>query len=151
MYGFFLGLHNVTRWLVLFAAAYALYVAYSGWLGKKTYGKDARRAGGIYAGVTGVQLILGLLTMFWPGSLIMSVLGNAGFGAAMKIADVRYFLVEHPVIMLVAIGLIHMGTGIARRAPTDEAKYKRLAIFYTVATVLIIVGLPWWRRMFPSI
>lgn len=151
MYGFFLGLHNVTRWLVLFAAVYALYVAYSGWLGKKAYGKETRRAGMIYANVTGVQLILGLLTMFWPGSLIMSVLGNAGFGAAMKNADVRYFLVEHPVIMLVAIGLIHMGTGIARRAPTDEAKYKRLVIFFTIATLLIIVGIPWGRRLLPGI
>ncbi|KAB8140153.1 hypothetical protein F8S13_25240 [Chloroflexia bacterium SDU3-3] len=151
MYGFFLGLHNVTRWLVLFAAVYALYVAYSGWLGKKAYGKETRRAGMIYANVTGVQLILGLLTMFWPGSLIMSVLGNAGFGAAMKNADVRYFLVEHPVIMLVAIGLLHMGTGIARRAPTDEAKYKRLVIFFTIATLLIIVGIPWGRRLLPSL
>ncbi|MBC8160699.1 MAG: hypothetical protein H7Z42_05705, partial [Roseiflexaceae bacterium] len=61
MYGVLVMLHSVTRWFVIIAAVYALYVAFSGWFGRLAYSTAARRAGAIFGGITGIQFILGLL------------------------------------------------------------------------------------------
>ena len=148
MYGILLFLHNWSRWLVLVAAVYALYVAYNGWLTRRAFTANDRRAGVIYGAVSGLQLILGLLLYVWPGGLVMGTITNGGMGAAMKNAETRYFLTQHSVAMLIAILLINFGSTYARRAADDTARFKRMAIIDTIATLIIILSIPWWRPLF---
>jgi len=147
MYGILVGLHSGIRWLVIVAAVYALYVAFSGWFGKKAYGAEARRAGAIYGGITGIQLIIGLLVYFWPSGLVMSVLGSLGMGGAMRNPDARFYVVEHIFAMVVAIALIHIGIAVAKRAKTDGGKYMRASIFWGIGTLLILASIPWERAL----
>lgn len=148
MYGILLFLHNWSRWLVVVAAVYALYVAYNGWLMRRAFTANDRRAGVIYGAVSGLQLILGLLLYLWPGGLVMGTLSNSGMGAAMKNAETRYFLTQHSVAMLVAILLINFGSTYAKRAADDTGRFKRVAIIDTIATLIIILSIPWWRPLF---
>lgn len=148
MYGILLILHNITRWLVLVAAVYALYTAYSGWFGAKVYSTVGRQAGTIFGNVTGIQFILGLLLYFWPTGFVIGRLTNGGIGAAMRDSEARFFVVEHITLMVLAIALVHIGGGVARRAPSDAAKFRRAAIFYTISTILILIAIPWWRPLF---
>lgn len=148
MYGILLFLHNWSRWLVVVAAVYALYVAYNGWLKRRAFTANDRRAGAIYGAVSGLQLILGLLLYLWPGGLVMGTLTNGGMGAAMKNADTRYFLTQHSVAMLVAILLINFGSTYAKRAADGTGRFKRVAIIDTIATLIIILSIPWWRPLF---
>ena len=147
MYGILVALHSGLRWLVVIAAVYAIFVAWSGWLGKKAYGANARRAGAIYGGITGIQLLVGLLVYFWPGGLVMSVLGTLGMGGAMRNSDARFYVVEHIVAMIVAVSLIHIGSAVARRAKTDSSKYMRASLFWSIGTLLILASIPWDRAV----
>ena len=151
MYGFLVALHNITRWLVLVAAVYALFVAFSGWLGKREYGVNARRAGTIFGAITGIQLIIGLLVYFWPTGLVMGALGTVGMGGAMRNGDLRFYVVEHIVAMIIAISLVHIGSAVAKRARSSTGKFQRAAIFYTLSTLLIVISIPWWRPLFPGL
>lgn len=151
MYGILVALHNITRWLVLVAAVYALFVTFSGWFGKREYGVTARRAGTIFGAITGIQLIIGLLVYFWPTGLVMGAISSVGFGGAMRNGDLRFYVVEHIVAMIVATSLIHIGGAVARRARTDARKFQRASIFYTLGTLLIIASIPWWRPFFPGL
>ncbi|MBL7806360.1 MAG: hypothetical protein JNN28_01000, partial [Saprospiraceae bacterium] len=60
----------------------------------------------------------------------------------MPISDpwVRYFKMEHISGMILAVVLIQLGRTFSKKAQSDEEKHKKLAIYTTVAT-LIIVGM----------
>ncbi len=73
----------------------------------------------------------------------------------MKDPLLRFFAVEHLVLMLVGLAFVHVGRARAKKARSDVAKHKTAAIFYTLGFVLILVGIPWpfspiGRPMLPS-
>ena len=56
----------------------------------------------------------------------------------MKDDTTRYWTVEHLTGMIIALTLITIGHAHSKRASTSELKHKSIAIFYTLA--LIIIG-----------
>lgn len=60
----------------------------------------------------------------------------------------RFFVVEHGLIMLIAIGATHMGAAIAQKGATDKAKHMRAAVFFGIAGLLMVYAIPWWRPLF---
>ena len=64
LYPAFIFLHNLTRWLVVAAAVYALARAVWGWLGKRKWEKGDHTAGILFTSMMDLQLLLGLLLYF---------------------------------------------------------------------------------------
>lgn len=142
MYDITLVLHSLLRWLVLGTAVVALYRAYTGWFGKKTWSDADRRWNVMFAHSMTTQFVIGLLLY-----AVLSPITTQGvfpdFGAAMKDRVLRFWGVEHIFAMIVALGLAHIGNARARKSTTDEAKFKAAAIFFTIAIVLILASIPW--------
>jgi hypothetical protein len=69
---------------------------------------------------------------------------------AMRTSDVRFFVAEHPAMMLVALALAHVGSIAARRAATDGAKFRRGALFFGLSMALMLWAIPWFR-LFPGL
>jgi len=61
----------------------------------------------------------------------------------MKVAVNRFFLVEHPSLMIFAVLLITIGYSRAKRATSDAMAFRRTFWFYLVGLVLILLGIPW--------
>jgi hypothetical protein len=142
IYEILLFLHDITRWLVLLFGLYAVVRAFIGWLGKKEWKRVHKTSGMLFASFLDLQLVFGLILYF------ISPITSAGlrnFGGAMKVADVRFFLVEHSLIMLLAVVLAHLGSVMAKKASTDLQKHRRAALWYLGALVLILGGIPWER------
>ena len=59
----------------------------------------------------------------------------------------RFFAVEHGFAMLLAVGATHMGATIAQKGASDKAKHTRATIFFGVAGLLMVYGIPWWRPL----
>jgi hypothetical protein len=55
----------------------------------------------------------------------------------------RFWLVEHPVAMILALALAHIGRARIRRATSDRARFGRVAVFHGISVLLVIVGTPW--------
>lgn len=55
----------------------------------------------------------------------------------------RFYLIEHPVGMIVAIALITIGKGIAKKDISDYNKHKRSAWLFSVALIIILATIPW--------
>ena len=140
-YTLLLTLHNITRWLLIIAAVIALYSAFSGWLGKKAWTKQDDRAGMMFTSLFDLQVLFGLILYFFVSPITTAALRN--FGAAMSNSSMRFFAVEHFVMMLIAMGLAHVGRAQSRKAGTDSAKFKRAAIWFTVSVVLLLASIPW--------
>ena len=65
--------------------------------------------------------------------------------AAMRTATLRYWAVEHPSAMLVALVLAHVGRVVVRRAA--EAKKGRMALIFFAIALLVIIGMTPWPNM----
>jgi hypothetical protein len=74
--------------------------------------------------------------------------GFAGDASAMSDPVLRFFLVEHLSVMLVAVVLTHMGRALSRRASGEAAKHQRAAIFYTLAMLAVLISIPWPFQVF---
>jgi len=67
----------------------------------------------------------------------------SGFGAVMKNAQARLVLVEHPIVMILAIALITIGWSKHKKQTNDTAKFKTFVVFYGIALLLILSRIPW--------
>ena len=144
MYPIFLIIHNLMRWVVVILAIYALVRIYMGVFGKREFTETDRKALSFYAIGMDVQLLLGLILYFFLSPLTTAALGN--FGAAMSDSNLRFFAVEHILLMVVAVVLAHVATVMARRGATSSAKFNRAAIWLTLSVLAVAVAIPWAMR-----
>jgi hypothetical protein len=57
---------------------------------------------------------------------------------------------EHITMMLIAVSIITMGSMFSKRKEDDAAKFKTIAIWYTVGLVIIFLSIPWKFSPFTS-
>jgi hypothetical protein len=142
MYTTVLLLHSWIRWIALIAAVGVTLAAVRGKVdGEKSL---ADRWGMVAMLSLDLQMLLGLLLYFGLSPNMREILNN--FGESMHHADTRFWAVEHVTAMLAAIVLSHVGRVLARKAATPASKRTRLLVCFGLATVLILVGMPWPGR-----
>jgi len=147
MFNGILDLHNLLRWLVLVAGAYAVFKAIMGLSGNKAWEKGDKIAGSIFTGLIDLQLLLGF-GLYFMSPIVKSALAN--MSAAMKDPSQRQFAVEHISIMIIAAILAHLGSIMSKRASSDTGKFRMAAIFYGLAMLTILYGIPWSRSLIPG-
>ncbi len=136
----FLSLHNVIRWIVLVLGVVLVVRSIMGWLNKWDYQERDKKLTSIFSGIYDLQILLGIILFFtkgWGG-----VLMNAP-AEVMKTAALRFFAVEHWTLMIVAAVLIHIGSAQVKKASESIKKYKRAAIWFAIALLLILASIPW--------
>lgn len=145
MYDIVLSLHNLVRWLVLAAAIFAVMRAISGWVGRSVWTASSTVPGRVFTISLDVQFLLGILLY-----AVLSPVTRQAFAdmaSAMGQREIRFFVAEHTAFMVLALVVAHVGKVMAPKAATDTLKYRRAAIWYGVATLLILAGMPWWRPL----
>ncbi len=140
MYTILLSAHSVVRWFILVVFIYAIIRAFYGWIQKKEFGKADKITLLVTASLAHLQLVLGLW-LYFVSPLVHFFLNN--FHVAVKIKEFRFLGMEHALMMLIAIIFITIGSSVAKRKKTDIAKFKTIAIWYSLALVLIVAGIPY--------
>ncbi len=139
-YNLLLTLHSFTRWLVLCSLLYALWRAYRGWVSNKQFSGHDNTVRHITATIAHVQLIIGLC-LYFVSPLIKYFLQN--YKVAVHDREIRFFGMEHSLMMIIAVTLITTGSVLAKRKPTDNQKFKTMAIWFTLALIVILTNIPW--------
>ena len=142
MYTTVLLLHSWIRWIALVAVVGVTLAALRG----KVEGERsiADRWALVAMMALDLQLLLGLVLYLGLSPNMREILNH--FGESMQRADTRFWAVEHISAMFLAIALSHVGRVLARKAATPAAKRSRLLVTFGLATVLIIIGIPWPGR-----
>ena len=148
MYPYVLVLHNIVRWFVLLAGVAAVFLAWRGWLGRRQWTAVEARATRAFTGLLDLQFLIGLSLYVFFSPLTRA--GFRDFGAAMGDPSLRYFLMEHPVIMIAAIAVAHIGTVKVKKAATDAERFQRASIWFGLALAAIAGFIPWARPLVPS-
>jgi len=82
-----------------------------------------------------LQFVLGLVMYFMSGKVTFA----AGF---MQDSILRFFTMEHGLLMLIAIVLVHIGYIKSTRLPYEKA-YRAIFLYYLIALILVLAGIPW--------
>jgi hypothetical protein len=137
-----LHLHNLMRWVILVLLLVSLVKAFTGWQGKKLFSPGDKKIWLFTMISAHLTLVLGLYqAAMGPYGMFTTSL-PAGT-SVMKDKFYRFFWVEHPVVMILAIVLITLGYGMAKKAVADEVKYKKAFYYFLVALLLILAAVPW--------
>lgn len=134
-------LHSIWSYLVLvvlvLATINALYKFFSN---KEFHAKDFRLS--LFALIVShIQLLLGVVYFFVSDKL--GLIQEVGMGGIMKDSTLRSIVVEHPFTMIIAIALITIGYSKHKKKLTSKPKFKMIAIFYTLALILVLAKIPW--------
>lgn len=143
-YATLLAVHSDLRWLVLLAGLAAIAAAVIGLIKKVSFAPLGRVAGLLYVSLMDTQVLIGILLWF-PSPYVRAFLTNPGEG--MKQHDCRFFVMEHSVMMLLALILAHIGAVRSRRASGAGAAYATALKWYAASLILVLAGIPWWRPM----
>lgn len=148
MFNFVLTLHNIVRWLVLLAGAAAVIRAIMDWVSQSSWTNQDDRLGLIFTISLDVQVLIGL-TLY----VILSPISQAAFSnfndIGVALSSDRFFLLEHPLMMFGALAVAHMGRALAKKADDDRGKFGNTLVFFALALLLILMGMPWGRPLLP--
>lgn len=146
MYTGLLHTHNLFRWLVLLAILAAIIMAFVGWLNKRKWQKSDNMVGLVLMIFMDIQLLVGLILYALVSPLTKAAFND--FGAAMKNPDLRFYAVEHILMMIVALVLVHIGRAKSKKALEPWKKHRAAAVYYTISLIVILAAIPWDRTWF---
>ena len=129
--------HSYWAYLVLIMLLFAVINAIIGLSQKKEFGNKDLRIGLFTLIFSHIQLLIGLAWYFAGG------FSGQISGEVMKDADSRFVVIEHPIMMILAIVLITIGWSKHKKKTESKAKFKTFAIFYGIALVLVLSRIPW--------
>ena len=140
MYIYLKTVHSYWAFFVLLILVAAIFNAFIGrYTGKEFSTKDLRISlfGLIFSHI---QLLIGLILYFV--SPWFDQWSEIGIGV-MKDTQTRLYLVEHPLINILAIFLITMGWSMHKRQSESSKKFLRIILFYSLGLLLLLSGIPW--------
>jgi hypothetical protein len=141
MYTFFLQLHHYLSWLLLLVIIFVAIRAWIGYLSGSKFTAADNISGLVLTIATDVQVLAGLILYLFLSPL--TKIAFADFGAAMKNEMLRFYAVEHILVMIIAMIVIHIGRKRAKNASSDKSKHKLSALFYTAGLLIILSRIPW--------
>lgn len=139
MYSGLLHAHSGFRWFLLVALIGAIYQLFAFRKSGKSF--SATKSLGILAlAITHIQVLLGLAMYFMsPWYKLFKEEGAAIFKNSVQ----RFYVLEHPVMMVLAAIFITIGYSKSKRATDDKKAYSQRITWYLVGLVLILAAIPW--------
>lgn len=124
--------HSGLRWIALLLLLLAIFNAFTA----KDYEKKHRLVN-LFAMITfHSQLLLGLI-LYFTSDKVKFVEGW------MKIAQYRFYGMEHLSGMLLAIIAITIGHSKSKKGADSAAKFKAIKVWYVLALILVLAFIPW--------
>jgi uncharacterized Tic20 family protein len=139
-YGVVLAIHSTLRWVALGVGLVAALAAWARRLGSEGLTDTAATAGRAFAVTMDFQLVVGLVLYLVLSPTVASGLGN--MSGAMADAHHRFWMVEHPAVMIASLVLAHIGVAKNRRAIRKDGSGPS-AWYFTVAFLLVVAMVPW--------
>lgn len=130
--------HSFMAYLVLLGLIISIVFAVMGMSGNKPFTDKDRKMGLLGLIPAHLQWVLGVILYFLSPKGIDWA--TEGF---MKVSEQRFYVLEHPLTMIIAVILITVGYARAKRLQDDRKRFSSIAIFYSLALVLVLIRIPW--------
>ena len=121
--------HSGLRWIVLLLLLVSLIISFQAPASSK------RKIYLFTLIFTHIQLLIGIFLFFKSSKVVLDSI-------AMKDAFLRFYLVEHSLMMILSAILITIGFKKYKKLEGRNAD-KVITVFYGIALVLILIAIPW--------
>ncbi|MDT8346896.1 MAG: hypothetical protein RQ756_03760 [Flavobacteriaceae bacterium] len=140
MYSFLKNVHSGWAYLVILVLVLAFVASFIARISNKPYSAIHFRLALFGLITTHLQLLIGFVLYF-----VSPYFENwsSGMGGVMKNSEIRLYIVEHPLTMIIAVVLITIGYSKHKKALTSKSKLMRIALFYGIGLVLLLSRIPW--------
>ncbi|MBA3648896.1 MAG: hypothetical protein H0W62_10175 [Chitinophagales bacterium] len=136
--------HSYWRWLVLALAVIVIIKYLIGWLNKGKFSLADDRLGLFYMISMDVQLLIGLLLYFFLSPITQSAIQFGGY--QMEDDNVRFYAIEHPAAMVLAVVFAHVGRVLSKKGINDNVRFKRGTILFAISLIIMLAMIPWTNR-----
>jgi uncharacterized Tic20 family protein len=106
-YGLVLAIHSTLRWVVLVGGLVAAAAAWAARFGARSWTDTTTAAGRAFAVAMDLQFVVGLVLYVVLSPTVAAGLRN--MSGAMGDAHHRFWMLEHPAAMILALVLAHIG------------------------------------------
>lgn len=149
-----LHLHNFLRWVILVLLVLSTIHAYKGSLTQKKFVASDKKIWLLTMIAAHITLLLGLYQWALGRFGLFTYIKPEGV-SVMKNPTLRFFQVEHPIMMILSIVFITLGYGMAKKNLADPLKFKKAFRYFLIALILILLAVPWpfreiGRPLFPG-
>lgn len=134
MYSALLHTHSGLRYTILVVLVLAIFKGISGWQQKTNYTKFDNQLALFSMIFIHLQLVVGLILYFVSPKVILTDMATT-----MSNPIMRYYTVEHILLMLIVVALVTVGRIASKKKTVDYLKHKTIAIYYGLALLLILV------------
>ncbi|PKR81462.1 cytochrome B [Brumimicrobium salinarum] len=127
--------HSGLRYIVLALLVIAIFNAIANLKSDKYEKKD--KMINLFAMIfLHIQLLLGLVLYFMSPKVqfVKEMMGDS---------TLRFFTMEHILLMLVAIILVTLGRKKAEKNPLPSARHKLILRYYGLGLIIIFISIPW--------
>lgn len=142
MYDSVLGLHSYWAYATLGLLLIATLNAFGGLSSKRVFTPKDRQISMIALIFSHIQLLLGIV-LYFVSPYLKNAKQAESIGEVMKDTTLRLYLVEHPLINIIAIALITIGWSKHKKTEDSQAKFKKIGYMYAIALVLLLSRIPW--------
>ena len=132
--------HSGWRYVVFVLLIIAVVQALVGWLGKKGYTEGNRKLNVFTLISAHIQFVFGLILYFL--SPLTKLPASEAIG--------RYWKMEHISLMILAVILITVGNARSKKVLEGVAKHKNIAIFFTLALLIVIITIMMMTKVGPA-
>ncbi len=133
-------IHSILRWVILILILVAIFRSFGA--GSKPF-TDGHKKNGLFLMIScDIMLLIGLIQWF-TGGFGLKAIQNNGMGAVMKDGVMRFFAVEHLLMMIIAIILVHVGYSFSKKNISDAKKHTKTTLFYILALLVMLAAIPW--------
>ena len=133
-------MHNLLRYVIVILLIVTIVKSFIGWFGKKDYTPLDNKLSLFLLISSHIQLLIGL-GLYFMSPIVKVALSD--MGKSMGDANLRFWSVEHILSMIVGIAIITLGRIMAKKGKNDGAKFRRQAVYFVLAMVLIFSAVPW--------
>lgn len=140
MYTGLLHIHSTLPYLIFIAMAGALILSLVKRNNEGPFDSLTKRFSLFTLIFTHLQIVLGTVLYFVSP---ITKTAMADFGAAMGESEIRFYVVEHVLTMILAAVAITIGNSKAKKAATGKKAYNSILLYFGIALVLILLRIPW--------
>lgn len=142
MYSGFLGLHSLLRWLmIIFLVINIIRVNVEA---DEEFDAVDKKWSLRLLIISHINLVIGLLQYFFGDNGLQRVFReNYTMKNVMKTPELRFWIIEHPTTMILAVVLITISHLTSKKTGTPLRKHRIMSILYILALLVIVAGVPW--------
>lgn len=141
-----LHLHSVLRWVILILLLVAILQSWKARSSKLPFTQGNRKTALFLLISTHLNLLIGLYQLFAGRFGILNASLPEG-ESLMKNAFFRFYWIEHPFGMIVAVALITIGYSKVKKSANSNTFNGAPFILFLLALIIILATIPWPGRL----